>query len=81
MDMRNTSIEGVVVQEVVSPGSKSEHLAYVLRAKTGETYTLRREGNLSFVDQGLAPLVGHSIKAEGLIADHLFIIRKWEPTD
>ena len=79
--MRNASIEGVVVQEVVSPGSKSEHCAYVLRTKAGETYTLRREGEVSFVAQGFAPLVGHSIKAEGLITDHLFIIRKWEATD
>ena len=81
MEMRAASVEGVVRQKVVSLGSKSERLDYVLQTPTGETFTLRREGSFDYVDQGIAPLVGRSIRAQGVVADKLFIIKTWQLND
>jgi hypothetical protein len=81
MDMQTASLEGKVVQETVSEGSKSERSAVTLHSTDGKTYVLRREGGPAFADPGLLPLVGHSIKADGIVADHLLILQKWKLTD
>jgi hypothetical protein len=80
MDMQPTSLEGNVVQETVSQGSKSERPAVTLHSTDGKTYVLRRQGGPAFADPGLDSLVGHSIKADGMLADQLFVMRKWEVT-
>jgi hypothetical protein len=81
MDAQTASLEGVVIQETVSKGSKSERSAVTLHSTDGKTYVLRRQGGPAFADPGLAPLVGHSIKADGIVADQTFLMRKWEFKD
>jgi hypothetical protein len=81
MEMETRSLEGKVVQETVSQGSKSERQAIVLHSTDGKDYVLRRQGGPAFVDPGLEPLVGHSIKADGLVVDQLFVLQNWELSD
>jgi hypothetical protein len=81
MDVKPVTIEGHVEQQVVSQGSKSERSAIVLVTPGGETYVLRRQGGPAFVDLDLAPLVGHSIRAEGLNASGTLIMRSWKTID
>ncbi len=78
MDMKPVVVEGHVEQQLVSPGSKSERPAFVLVTPSGQSYVLRRQGGPAFVDNALAPLVGHSIRAEGLNASGTLIMRHWE---
>jgi hypothetical protein len=81
MDMKAVTVEGHVEQRLVSPGSKSERAAIVLITPSGQTYVLRRQGGPAFVDLDLAPLVGHSIRAEGLNASGTLIMKRWEKID
>lgn len=81
MDLQTTSLEGTVVQETVSEGSKSERKAVTLHSTDGKTYILRRQGGPAFADPGLLPLVGHSIRADGNVTNQILIMRKWELTD
>ena len=80
MDMEIRSLEGAVAHQIVSAGSKSERPAVVLNATDGRTYVLRRQDGPGFVDPGLASLVGRFIKASGVVADKLFVMRDWEIT-
>jgi hypothetical protein len=80
MDAELKSLEGSVTQQVVAPGSKSERPAVVLKATDGRTYLLRRQDRPAFVDPGLTSLVGRTIKASGVVADKLFVMRDWEIT-
>jgi hypothetical protein len=81
MDMQTRTLEGKVVQETVSRGSKSERQAIILHSTDGKEYVLRRQGGPAFVDPGLESLIGHSIKADGLVVDQLFVLRNWELSD
>lgn len=81
MDVEAVTVEGHVEQQLVAPGSKSERSAIVLVTPSGQTYILRRQGGPPFLDADLAPLVGHSIKAEGLNASGTLIMRHWEKID
>ena len=80
MDTEIKSLEGAVSHQTVSPGSKSERPAVVLKATDGRTYVLRRQDSPAFVDPGLSSLVGRSIRANGVVADKLFVMRDWEIT-
>jgi hypothetical protein len=81
MDVKAIEVEGRVHSQVVSPGSKSERRAVTLTTPTGETYVLRRQGGPAFVDDALQPLVGHSIRAQGLATSGTLIMRSWQRTD
>lgn len=73
----STTLKGLVVQERVAEGSKSEHRAVILKAESGITYWLRRQGGPSFGDEALEALVGETIEADGLLRGHLFLIENW----
>jgi hypothetical protein len=81
MDIKPVHIEGHVVCQTVSPGSKSERNAVVLVTPSGETYILRRQGGPAFMDPALSSLVGHSIEADGLATSGTLIMRQWRRTD
>jgi hypothetical protein len=81
MDVKTVQVEGHVDSQIVSPGSKSERSAVMLTTPSGETYILRRQGGPAFVDSALEPLIGHSIKAEGLATSGTLIMKSWEKTD
>ena len=78
MDMKPVVVEGHVEQKLLSAGSKSERPGFILVTPSGQTYILRRHGGPAFVDDSLAPLVGHSIRAEGLDASGTLLMRHWE---
>jgi len=81
MDVKAIEVEGHVNSQTVAPGSKSERNAITLTTPAGETYILRRQGGPVFVDEALKPLIGHSIKAEGLATSGTLIMRSWKQTD
>lgn len=81
MDVQAATLEGQVQQEVISPGSKSERCGVVLKESSGRTLVLRRQGGPAFGDSDLTRLVGHRIRADGLLTDSVFIMRNWRTTD
>ncbi|MFL4975301.1 MAG: hypothetical protein ACJ8DK_13620 [Microvirga sp.] len=81
MDLLKVQLEGRVVRERVSQGSKSERDAISLKTPDGETYLLRRQSAPAFGDKGLDHLVGRSIRASGLAADKTLIMRDWNVLD
>ena len=81
MDVKPVTVEGKVERQAVALGSKSERRAVVLRTVDGETFVLRRRGGPAFADPDLNPLVGHSIKAEGLATGGTLIMDRWRKTD
>ena len=70
-------ITGVVSRAPVAIGSKSEHIAVVLRTEAGEQHILRRVGGNAFRDQTLETLVGKTITGTGRITGQTFIMDKW----
>ena len=77
MASQQRRITGAVTRVRVAPGSKSEHLAVVLRTPRGAEYVLRRRGGNAFQDDVLETLVGATITATGLVADNTFIVTDW----
>jgi hypothetical protein len=75
------SIQGQVVRQTVDAGSKSERDAVVLKTASGRDYVLRKQGMAAFGDDGLEPLVGHSINAHGINVGSTLILRDWSPIE
>ena len=70
-------ITGTVLRAPIATGSKSEHVAVVLRSEAGEQHILRRAGGHAFRDQVLEALVGKTITGTGLVTGQTFIMDKW----
>lgn len=77
MPSQQRRITGSVVHARVAPGSKSDHIAVVLRTPRGAEYVLRRMGGNAFHDDVLEKLVGSNITASGFVADNTFIVNDW----
>ena len=77
MPERTRKITGTVAQALVSPGSKSEHRAVVLRTAAGDELILRRTGGNAFRDETLEALVGKTITGEGVVTGQTFIMKGW----
>ncbi len=77
MDFRHQRLTGTVFRKTVAKGSKSEREAPVLRTPDGRAYILRRSGGNAFSDPEMDKLIGHSIVADGLLADQTFIMKAW----
>jgi hypothetical protein len=72
--------QGLVHQQTVSAGSKSEHRAVVLQTDEGPL-KLRREGGNPFQDEILQKLVGKRITCEGQVHSGQLIMSNWEVDD
>lgn len=70
-------ITGIVARVPVAIGSKSEHVAVVLRTAAGEQYILRRARGHAFRDQVLEELVGQTITGTGRVTGQTFIMEEW----
>ena len=81
MTDRQRQISGTVVRAPVATGSKSEHIAVVMRTKTGEQYILRRAGGNAFRDQVLETLVGKTVTGTGVVTGQTFVMDKWKVED
>jgi hypothetical protein len=68
---------GRVEQLRVARGTKSEHVAVVLRVE-GRALRLRRRGGHAYDDPVLARLVGKTITCEGTVHGHALIIDRWK---
>lgn len=79
MDAAPLQVSGQVTLEAVDQGSKSERNAVVLKADSGRTYFLRRQGGPAFGDHQLDELVGRRIAAEGVEFGRTLIMRDWTP--
>lgn len=80
MEPQKQRITGIVVQALISPGSKSEHRGMVLRTARGEELILRRAGGNAFRDETLEALVGKTITGTGIVAGQTFIMQNWTVT-
>jgi hypothetical protein len=68
--------KGLVIEEVVAKGSKSEHRAVLL--DTGKKkYVLRRPGANPFSDPTLDDLIGKKISATGNVTANTLIMSEW----
>ena len=74
---RGTELEGIVERRRVARGSKSDHVAVVVRTDTG-VFTLRRRGGHAFRDPALERLVGRRMKGEGSVHGTTFIADRIE---
>jgi hypothetical protein len=81
MTDQQRQITGTVVRAPVATGSKSEHIAVVLRTKTGEQHILRRAGGNAFRDPALETLVGKTVTGTGVVTGQTFIMDKWKVED
>jgi hypothetical protein len=68
---------GSVVQKRVSPGSKSDRVAVLLKTHGQELILRRKDGN-PFKDEVLEGLVGKRIEATGILAGKTLIMKGWE---
>jgi hypothetical protein len=69
---------GEVLQKRVSPGSKSDRVAVLLKTSDGEL-VLRRKGGNPFKDEVLEGLVGKRIAATGsVVAGKTLILHDWD---
>jgi hypothetical protein len=80
MAAEETRLSGQVERERVSPGSKSDRVAVVLRTDDGSRYVLRRMGGNPFRDEVLEGLVGKSIAGTGFLTGTTFILNDWAET-
>jgi phospholipase C len=70
-------LRGRVERKRVARGSKSEHVAVVLRVGRRD-YWLRKRGGPSFGDESLAALIGKELRCTGSIAGPQLILDAWE---
>ncbi len=68
---------GNVIYKRLSPGSKSERMAVVLKTDSCEL-VLRKRGGNPFVDETLDKLVGKRILARGIVAGTTLIMDSWD---
>ena len=78
MDAKSVTVEGVVGQQVVSRGSKSERDATVLTTNKGDTLVLRQFGAPAFGDHSFDELLGQTIRADGLLTNNTLIVKGWK---
>jgi hypothetical protein len=78
MAAQTRTMTGTVGRALVSPGSKSEHEAVVLRTARGDQFVLRRAGGHAFRDETLEALVGKTITGTGIVAGQTFIMQDWK---
>lgn len=69
-------VKGDVTRKLFSPGSKSEHVAVVLRAD-GAEYVLRRVGANPFTDPTMDALVGKRVEIDGDLRGYNLMVRSW----
>jgi len=69
----STTLTGRVARQRIGRGSKSEHVAIVLRTG-GRTLWLRRRGGHAFHDPVLHRLIGSTLKGEGTMHGNTFIV-------
>lgn len=81
MQPRNKRITGTVMRSRIAPGSKSDHVAVILRTGDGKEYVLRRSGGNAFRDEALEELVGNTITGSGLVVGQTFIMKNWTAKD
>ncbi len=74
--MGGERFHGKVVQEAVSPGSKSERQAVQLVTDQGR-FLLRRRGGNPFRDKVLEELVGKQIVASGRLRGNALFLDDW----
>ena len=80
MRPQTRKITGTVTQELISPGSKSEHRGVILRTARGDELILRRAGGNAFRDETLEALVGTTITGTGIVVGQTFIMQDWTVT-
>lgn len=78
MQSHKQTITGTVTQELISPGSKSEHLGLILRTTLGQKLILRRTGSNAFRDEVLEALLDKTIIGTGIVAGQTFIMQDWK---
>jgi hypothetical protein len=71
------TIQGHVLRERVSPGSKSEREAVVIRIDDGRVLLLRVKGGPAIDDPALDVLVGKHIVAVGVATTTSFIMERF----
>ena len=76
--MKSITLEGEVIKELISKGSKSEHEAVLLVVDEDTRYKLGRRGGHPFQDDELEGLVGKYISARGMIQNHSFIVESYQ---
>jgi hypothetical protein len=69
-----TRVTGSVRRERIAPGSKSDHIGFVLDALDGQRYHLRRRGHSSFGDESLAEYLGLDVEIEGVAAGPSLVV-------
>ncbi|MEI8396677.1 MAG: hypothetical protein WCF85_18240 [Rhodospirillaceae bacterium] len=67
---------GTVFRARYAPGSKSDHVAVMIRTSNGE-FRLRRRGGNAFQDEMLEALVGKTISASGQLTETTLIMDEW----
>lgn len=77
MTEQRRRITGTVLRAPVAAGSKSEHVAMVLRTRSGEQHILRRVGGHAFRDQALEALLGKTVTGTGRVTGQTFIMDDW----
>ena len=77
--MKSITLEGEVIKELISKGSKSEHEAVLLVVDEDTRYKLGRRGGHPFQDDELDKLVGKYVSAKGVIyRGNSFIIESYQ---
>jgi hypothetical protein len=67
---------GTVAKRRIARGSKSDHVATLLKTADGE-FVLRIAGGNPFGDARLERLIGKKIRCQGEVRDYTLIISKW----
>ena len=70
-------VTGKVSRRLFAAGSKSEHMAVVLRSEHGD-YVLRRPGGNPFSDPILEQLIGKDIEADGEVQGYNLMLKDWQ---
>jgi len=71
------SLKGHVSKEIYAKGSKSEHLAVMIKSGIHK-YCLRKEGGNPFMDPDIVALDRHYVEVSGRIIDDIFFVQSWK---
>lgn len=71
---------GSVIRRRISPGSKSDRVAILLKTEDQELILRRQDGN-PFKDDVLEELVGKRISAHGVLSGSTLIMKGWKEED
>lgn len=77
---QETTLTGSVIKKLIAEGSKSAREAVLLVVGAKE-YILRQNGGNPYKDPVLDELVGKTMKCEGRILGHCFILTDWEESE